>query len=32
MSYRTLMVYVDVEAKPDGRVSIAADLARWLSR
>src|SRR5215470_3613045 len=28
MSYTTLMVYVDVEAKPDGRVSIAADLAR----
>src|SRR6516225_11344328 len=28
MSYTTLMVYGDVEAKPDGRVSIAADLAR----
>jgi hypothetical protein len=28
MSYATLMVYVDVEGKPDGRVSIAADLAR----
>src|SRR6201997_1098689 len=28
MSYTTLMVYVDVEAKPDGRVSVAADLAR----
>jgi hypothetical protein len=27
MSYTTLMVYIDVEAKPDGRVSIAADLA-----
>jgi hypothetical protein len=24
MSYATLMVYVDVEGKPDGRVSIAA--------
>src|SRR6516165_9837917 len=28
MSYATLMVYVDVEGKPDGRVSVAADLAR----
>src|SRR6516225_10565901 len=28
MSYTTLMVYVDVEGKPDGRVSVAADLAR----
>jgi nucleotide-binding universal stress UspA family protein len=28
MSYTTLMVYVDVEGKPDGPVSIAADLAR----
>jgi len=28
MSYATLMVYVDVESKPDGRVSVAADLAR----
>jgi nucleotide-binding universal stress UspA family protein len=28
MSYATLMVYVDVEGKPDGRVSIAGDLAR----
>jgi nucleotide-binding universal stress UspA family protein len=28
MSYATLMVYVDVEGKLDGRVSVAADLAR----
>jgi hypothetical protein len=28
MSYATLMVYVDVEGKRDGRVSVAADLAR----
>jgi nucleotide-binding universal stress UspA family protein len=28
MSYATLIVYVDVEGKPDGRVSVAADLAR----
>jgi hypothetical protein len=28
MSYATLMVYVDVEGKMDGRVSVAADLAR----
>jgi hypothetical protein len=28
MSYATLMVYVDVEGQPDGRVSVAADLAR----
>jgi nucleotide-binding universal stress UspA family protein len=28
MSYATLMVYVDVEGKSDGRVSVAADLAR----
>jgi hypothetical protein len=28
MSYATLMVYVDVEGKTDGRVSVAADLAR----
>ena len=28
MSYATLMVYVDVEGKIDGRVSVAADLAR----
>jgi nucleotide-binding universal stress UspA family protein len=28
MSYATLMVYVDVEGKPDGRISVAADLAR----
>ena len=28
MSYATLMIYVDVEGKPDGRVSVAADLAR----
>ena len=27
MSYATLMVYVDVEGKPDGRVSVAAELA-----
>ena len=28
MSYATLMVYVDVQGKLDGRVSVAADLAR----
>src|SRR5215468_803278 len=28
VSYATLMVYVDVEGKLDGRVSVAADLAR----
>jgi CBS domain-containing protein len=28
MSYATLTVYVDVEGKLDGRVSVAADLAR----
>src|SRR5262249_59426113 len=28
MSYATLMVHVDGEGKPDGRVSVAADLAR----
>ena len=28
MSYATLMVYVDVEGKLDGRISVAADLAR----
>src|SRR4029453_4240383 len=28
MSYATLMVYVDVDGKIDGRVSVAADLAR----
>jgi len=28
MSYAALMVYVDVDGKPDGRVSVAADLAR----
>jgi hypothetical protein len=28
MSYATLMVYIDVEGKPDGRVSVAADLAQ----
>ena len=28
MSYATLMVYVDVEGKADGRVGVAADLAR----
>ena len=28
MSYATLMVYVEVEGKLDGRVSVAADLAR----
>ena len=28
MPYATLMVYVDVKGKPDGRVGVAADLAR----